>query len=375
MTKKKTFIYIETKESAGELTRQEIVDNIRKSIDRLQREDSYRDKYIEGFKTARLVKDEIMTIKNGIRLDRFCDVTQGVTVGGEGCLDIFHIKGEKVKIGDKVVTLEDDLVLPVLSGGDVKRWYIEWDNGMLIYPYDSNGKPVELGDFREGESIGQIRQRLSKSIATGSIRYNNVALYLIQFFEMLSKREFEGEPLSSYGKKWFELHRPRDPQIITSKPKIVCTRMMETNRFALDTRGFLALDSCMVIVPKARSKEMKEAVQKVSRALGENDDNKVRVMFLKYLLGILNSSITELLMKLSVPFLQGRYYQVSENFLSEIPIVISKSPAVIRQVVSTVDACMEGKKVDNKLDEIIYKLYNMDAKNKKNEIRQYISTH
>ena len=313
-------------------------------------------------------------MKNSVRLGLLCNVSQGITIGGEGCLEIFSITGRKVKIDGKTVSLESDVVCPVIGGGNVKRWKIKWNKEMLIYPYDENGKPIELGVFNESASATQIRKRLNKLIALGVVRHHNVAKYLAQFFEKLSKREFEGKPLFSYGKRWFELHRSRDLGIVGAKPKIVCTRMMEMNRFALDEKGFLILDSCMAIVLKQNGKETLAALRKIRDATKESDDLKVKLILLKYLLGILNSSITELLMKLSVPFLQGRYYQVSESFLSDIPIIIPKDSALIQDVVSAVEDCMKGKNANQKLNQIVYRIYHMDEKSRRAEIEQYIST-
>ena len=97
------------------------------------------------FSPAVGIKNEILSMKNSVRLGLLCNVSQGITIGGEGCLEIFSIKGRKVKID----SLESDVVCPVIGGGNVKRWKIEWDKEMLIYPYDENGKPIELGVFNE----------------------------------------------------------------------------------------------------------------------------------------------------------------------------------------------------------------------------------
>jgi len=387
-----TFIYIETKDKSRELTRQEIVNRVRKIISQLEKKPIYRDDYMEGFKQkesllkvkpeepwifspAREIKDELLALENCVKLGQLCDVTQGVTIGGEGCLEIFFIKDKKVKINNKTVTLESDPIAPILGGNNVRRWHIDWNGEMLIYPYQHNGTPMEFGNFDVNSNPSQVKKDLNKLIAMGVVKYPNVAKYLVQFFQKLAKREFEGKPLSAYGKKWFELHRPREPKKLQAKPKIVCPRMMEINRFALDERGFLILDSCMAIVPKRKGNKITKLIRKISKALEIDDYSESRLALLKYLLGILNSPITELLMKLSVPFLQNRYYQVSESFLSSIPIMIPKELLLIRKVVLTVEDCIKGKNVDDKLNQIIYELYHMDKKNRRAKIEAYISTH
>lgn len=56
---------------------------------------------------------------------------QGVTVGGEGCMDLFLMEEERAK-GFK---FEPDLVNPVIKGIEMIRWKMPHVNQVILYPY------------------------------------------------------------------------------------------------------------------------------------------------------------------------------------------------------------------------------------------------
>ena len=281
-------------------------------------------------------EEEKIKVKGWVITDIF-DAIQGVTWGGRGCESIYVIEGEKAS------TLEPDIVRKTIGGRDLNPWSIDWQEKYLVFPYVARGnkwirafQQSSLGDtdaldfsvmiysYEKGKNI---QERLSYRTAQGVMTYPKTASYLINYYEKLSQREFEGKTLSGYNKSWYEYHRPRGPISVT-RPKIVYKRMMKEPTFALDEEGYLPRDSVVSLIPKERFKEVKEELEKV---IGEPVSDKDAF---NYILSFLNSDLFAKLLAKRRAKKRGGYPIVDERMLRRfvIPLPSSSHAKKIRKI-------------------------------------------
>jgi hypothetical protein len=101
-------------------------------------------------------------------------------------------------------------------------------------------------------------------------------------------------------------------------PKIITPRLVKRVRFALDTRGIVAQDSCICMVPSSATEPGHEKLRKqLAAVLGSRVSTE---HVLKYCLAFLNSDLAqERLVTGRRPTPKG-FYAVTEEYLREIPI-------------------------------------------------------
>jgi type I restriction-modification system DNA methylase subunit len=161
--------------------------------------------------------------------------------------------------------LEKILLKPTLRGEDVRRYKISPKNLFLIYPKDVN---IE--------------------------EYPNTKKYLEKFRSLLEKRWCVTDP--HMGRKWFELEKPRTPELYEPE-KIITPDISDRNNFALDREKYYPLATCFVINPRENYKQQ-----------------------IAFLLGLLNSKVSEFYIKQISTYLRGKYYRYIKQYLEQLPI-------------------------------------------------------
>ena len=202
----------------------------------------------------------------GQRVGQLYNASQGCTIGGKGCEDIFVLSEDDAGELD----LEDDLLQNVLKGGDIKKWSEPTQDKLLIYPYDENGNVVDLEDYSQTNS------------------------YLSEYKERLKNRELDGRKVTEWNKEWYELWRPRDINVLNSE-KIITPRLSTENCFAVDLERHFLLDSAVGLMCPEEHYE--------------------------YLLGFLNSNWSQLYVNSESTYVQNRYWNYSQTVLESLPIV------------------------------------------------------
>jgi len=109
------------------------------------------------------------------------------------------------------------------------------------------------------------------------------------------------------GRKWFELEKPRDPELFESK-KIITPGISDKNNYTYDENGYYCMDACYImnLLPKFKEKY--------------NEDQ-----FLKYLTGILNSDALEFYLKQTSTHVRNKWYMYKKQYLEPLPIKLPQT--------------------------------------------------
>lgn len=284
---------------------------------------------------------------------------QGVTPGG--CLDVF-LMSEHQALSLK---LEMDLIHRAIKTREMERWHVKWEGRVLLYPYI-----VQRGETRPAFSVKHSRIKdsldfvnavddyelelrrarildnntakdiLEHRIALGLVKYPETARYLVQFYTRLEGRVFEKRLFSQLGKKWYEYHRPRDPKLLLSVNRIISPTLARVPRFCLDTVGFLADHACQYLLPTDKTSKRREELRRgLSRVLGREASG---LEILCYCLAFMNSPYAhESLVSGRRPTPKGSY-QISEEYLKEIPVVLPSTREQAEEILSCVKELVDG---------------------------------
>jgi type I restriction-modification system DNA methylase subunit len=249
-------------------------------------------------------------------------IMQGITCGGDGSDKIFYVPQNKIDS----FKLEERILKKSLRGKNIRKYSSEPAHEFLLYPYQENGQPIDLRLF------------------PGTTKYLN------QFKEKLTNRKLDGKLISQWNKEWFELWRERESKFF-AETKIVCPRIAESNRFALDDTNAFLSDSAVVIVPKQINQYL--------------------------LLGLLNSTLLQEYIKIISPFVQGKYYNYSKTYLERLPIKLptnKKEEIISENIVLKVKEILKLKKkqpetntlhIEQEIDSLVYDLYGLTTEDKK----------
>jgi hypothetical protein len=303
------------------------------------------------------------------------EMRQGVTPGG--CLDIFLMDKKKAKH----LELEDDLVQKALKSKQLSCWRVEWKNLELFYPYNKKSKAHKKGkkavpaftirwdeiedeklkerlikvgiedaldfdkqiDSRETEIVREsgindesVQKLLKHRISLGIVKYPNAAKYLLQNYERLQGRVFEKKKFTEHGKKrWYEYHRPRDPEIMLSKPRILSPTLIREVRFVVDDTGYLSDHACLMIQPTKKTQRAWDDFQeKMTKVMGRKLTKKE---LLQYCLAFMNSNYAQQrLVTGHRPTPKGSY-QITEAYMKEIPIPVPSDKKTVKKIIDLVD--------------------------------------
>ncbi len=287
------------------------------------------------------------------------DPRQGVTPGG--CLDIFLMDEARAK----ELNLEKKFVHKAVKSREFERWHTVHTGRVLLYPYvvkdgeaipafsgrgsapdaldletafDDREKEIHRGKALDTVTIGKI---LGHRIALGIIKIPNTAKYLSANYDLLSGRVFKKKNVREFNRQWYEYLWPRDPKLVLgSVPRILCPGLCKQVRFAIDTEGYISDHACQFLFPRYESAAGIEPFSReLSRLLGR--EVSLEDAFL-YCLAFMNSPYAqERLVSGRLPTPKG-FYQVSEEFLKEIPVVLPPDKKAGELIIESVRRLVEG---------------------------------
>lgn len=254
-----------------------------------------------------------------------------------------------------------ELIKPFLVGKDIKRYepplkgrYLiliprGWTHEQMRKPLMSNPPIPPLKKGGEGGFDGSVETIKKTSVRNAwhwfKENYPALADYLLPFADKAQKRYDKGE-------YWWEL-RACDYYAEFEKPKIIYPNICNKPEFTFNESGLYTNQKCFII------------------SLPD-----------KYLLGILNSSVTFYLFRSILPKLRGDFYEPSFIYFKDFPIRTidfnnTSEKAIHDNLVSLVDRMLELHKkksalppsaerekiereiavTDEKIDKIVYGLY------------------
>jgi len=320
---------------------------------------------------------------------------QGVTPGGQGCLDIFLLDRSIAERGN----YESDLLHSVTKGIDVKPWKCPDTGRVIIYPYkieEETAKPAfDMGAWKD-EQTGKIaeglrllkdaldfsipiddfendllrrgaidQEKLSRLFlhrcGLGIIRYPAVGNYLVSHYDKLQTRVFKKRNIRSFNRQWYEYIWPRDIEVMLQRPKIISPRLARVVRFAMDTTGIVPQDSCIALAKTSKTQFM---WNKLRRSLSEGVKREISDLEVyKFLLAFLNSEQTQkLLVTGRRPTPKGSY-QISDDFLADIHIPPCPPEKHLRTILeagdilfNSVTAESEYSKAQDQINKVVEKL-------------------
>lgn len=264
--------------------------------------------------------------ENSSRLQTICEgIYQGVATGKDS---VFILSKKMVEEHN----LEHEILQPILKGKDIKRYYIDWAENYLIYPYDADGNVYSEEFIKE--------------------TFENVYTYLLSRKNDLKGRGY----FDNSNKLWYELWNQRNLKRFLQQ-KIVTLDNASKNTFALDTGQYLGTTTTYSIVIQTK----------------QNDDYL-------YLLGLLNSSVLDYYHKHKTIPQAGGFYRYQALFLYNLPIrqaenrLREKVINLVKEINSLVrtDSFSSGDKnalrqvlnLESEINELVYKIYDLSDKDK-----------
>lgn len=215
------------------------------------------------------VLDKIET--NSIKLKKIANPCTGLTSGKD---KIFILDKEAVQKEG----LESEILLPVVRGRNISRFFVSDDTDYVIYPYKLIDGETQLIDEK-----------------TLSEKFPKAYSYLLKNKVELGKRKDSRKLLSETG-DWYKLIRKGKLDLFNSS-KILTPGISKENRFAIDHNGYTYL--C--------------GGAGVFGLLQEKFDNH-------YLVALLNSKVVQFFLHSISTKKQGGYYSYLNSFLEQIPI-------------------------------------------------------
>ncbi len=176
--------------------------------------------------------------------------------------------------------LENDLLYPIIKGKFTRRWQVKWDGDLAIYPYNEDEEYVGVED------------------------YPNIKAHLDQYEDPLRSRYC----VETGGKDIYEYDGPRPKSVFEGDFKIAVPDMATENHFSF-IDGYDCFKNTDYVLTFSDEQPYSE----------------------KELLGLLNSSVAEFIIKQESPFLNDRYYRYKTQYIESIPL--PKSTSNIEQIV------------------------------------------
>ena len=238
-----------------------------------------------------------------------------------GCNEAFIISTEK---RDEILAncqSEDErkrtaeLIRPILRGRDIKRYGYEWANLWLINTHNGIKRKLERIHIED---------------------YPAVKAHLDQFWDKIKDRTDQGDtPYNLRNCAYLEDF---------SKPKIVYMEIQTDNPnegypfpcFSYDERCSVALNTAYIM--------------------------SSTTIDVRFILGVLNSSVGRMIARLYVTQLQERQYRMLAQYLSRFPIV--KAPLHIQQrIINLVQACLtcNTPEKEKSINDIVYQVYGLNS--------------
>jgi type I restriction-modification system DNA methylase subunit len=249
-----------------------------------------------------------------------------------GANEVYFVDGNKAK----ELSPELEFMKPVPKGKDVRRYSIKWNGGYVIYTQNNDGTPISDIMIRKNPKLYQ---------------------YLEHNRSILEKRTY----VIKAGKKWYEIWNPRNVESF-EQTKIITPNLSRNNNFALDIDEFYLDHDCYGIILKDK-----------------------KLSNYKYILGLLNSKALEFFLKQISPFASGKYYRYMTSYLEQLPIYepkTDKEKRTVEDVIAKVDEILklkkkdenaDTKKLEEQIDELVFKLYGIDSAEEREVIERAIA--
>ena len=227
-----------------------------------------------------------------------------------------------------------ELIRPILRGRDIKRYGYNWAGLYLIATFPSRHYDIEQYPAVKKHLLSYGIERLEQ---TGKV--HNVNGEKIKARKKTSNKWFETQDSISY---WEDF----------SKPKIVYMEIQTDNPkegypfpcFSFDERKSIALNTAYIMCSD--------------------------IVDVRYILGILNSSVGRMIARLYVTQLQERQFRMLAQYLVKFPIV-KATVDVQDKIIECVqeNLAQESKEREYRINDMVYQLYGFD-----NREADYIKT-
>ena len=209
--------------------------------------------------------------------------------------------------------LEKTYLFPLIKGGNSRPFKIIEPELLILFPYQ-DGKLIGLDNLKKASP--------------------NIFNYLIQNKEILESREnhkFKGD-------SWYQLGRNQAIDIIKN-PKIFTPDLAPSPRFSYDQKGEFMFTGGAAggygIIPK------------------EGITNY-------FLLGILNSKVTEWFIKLTSTQMRGGWLSFESRYIKNIPMPVKlESKELEELVLKAIETHPLDDDIKNQIDHLVYELYGL----------------
>lgn len=241
------------------------------------------------------------------------------------------VKGYSKEL-DKEVEIEKEILKPLLMGDSFHRYEKPISNSMVLFPYyrqdNTDVKKMCLYDENELKS-----------------KFPKAWEYLKECESILRARE--NGRLSS-DDLWWRYIYPKN-QTLFNKEKLLCPDICNNTHFVLDNLGEFYFTT--TIYGYVRNEEYKN-------------------LDYKYLMAVLNSSLTWWFLQKTSVVMRGGFYRIKPAYIEKfcIPKINSKNEKLADELINLVDEILKAKEQDknantqeleNKINSIVYKLYNL----------------
>ncbi|EAI4695069.1 class I SAM-dependent DNA methyltransferase [Campylobacter jejuni] len=241
------------------------------------------------------------------------------------------VKGYSKEL-DKEVEIEKEILKPLLMGDSFHRYEKPISNSMVLFPYyrqdNTDVKKMCLYDENELKS-----------------KFPKAWEYLKECESILRARE--NGRLSS-DDLWWRYIYPKN-QTLFNKEKLLCPDICNNTHFVLDNLGEFYFTT--TIYGYVRNEEYKN-------------------LDYKYLMAVLNSSLTWWFSQKTSVVMRGGFYRIKPAYIEKfcIPKINSKNQKIADELINSVDEILKAKEQDknantqeleNKINSLVYKLYNL----------------
>jgi type I restriction-modification system DNA methylase subunit len=288
--------------------------------------------------------DQLEVVKQLDGLDlRLKDVVknifQGLISGGD---QFFYL--ERVSEGARTsvvrsrylqqdVQIENAILHPLLKGSEVRRWAVEDQKYVALYPYQQNGQKTVLLDPRELRA-----------------QYPKAWRYLESVREPLSKR---GSASMDY-ESWYAYWCPREIQKFAS-PKILTQVLARGSKMTFDREG-------KYLFVGGGNAGVYGIILKDNLIADQRTDHMV-------MLALLNSSLLEFYLRQISSMFRGGFVSYGRRFIERLPICLPDADLaaqIASQASHIADATRHGDERDVSameiyLDELIFDLYQVST--------------
>ena len=221
----------------------------------------------------------------------------------------------------------EEIIKPVLRGKDIGRYYYKWAGLWIIL--------AKFGFYKVAHLYPAIVEHLSKYEKQlknrGQCRYTRGG-------EKQVKKDYEGQH------HWLELdNNPTDEYLEEfEKEKVVWQRVTKKFTFCLVQKGIYILDSMAFMVGKD----------------------------LKYILGILNSKLSDFYIKTYVHMYGDTGFLLSNQYVERIPLppITPQNQPIVQKIETLVDQILaiknhtpdaDTRQLERQIDQLVYKLYGL----------------